>query len=845
MVIAGDIRLGNSGDMRDYLLVNPTNFHAEAANPLSPRLNTGEKYAELSGWAEHASADWQAGVGRTKPEDGGFLFGTNDTRVPNQIILPQAMGGSTMWGQTSNGGAGYNLPWHASEYTSITLTASSDYARVGVKMGVLAAGVTGVRFSVLVMVSETTSLQAALAPDNSGNPNIPIGSSNVTLTPAPYPQWITFTFANTLTAGTIYWVYLTPGTNSLDLIATTSWDGGVTKRYDQDVTAWVSMSTHPVFVTDLMAQQQGDDGFFSFTRSPQRLTGLIEDSTNARVYNTAYNSSSNAWATPTSSTTLTANKTVLTAETYNIANSLDVPAAYKLEIQGNGISNISDAAPYLTISNADSFVSAQGTLFDGYIYVALGDTYVPLEAGTGGGAPVTGAASSFASWRGYLWRGADANVYYSNDGSTWSTAIKIGSDDYLVRGMAGLETGIHAATDEGLFFVGDGDIVFGITPWGTRAVNEVRMLNHQSALCVPIAGRIWRMSGDGNFMDIWISRDDDLPAQLLGSPKILASMNHWLLAAVDAGDDETSSVWAWQTEGWHSITDIPKGFRPTALYYDRELARLWIGTTGSFAFYVNVDDNAINPYNSTSSRFAPYGWTETPKFYGDLIKMDKDFESVFVTGDFPTGTSAKIYYQSDQISDWTLLGTVTADNTELVWSNYTLRPSGKWIKLGYLLTTTDPTVTPRITAVVTKYMPNVTDRERWTLPLMLADYQEMRDGSVSTYTSAQQLAHLKALVKQVQPFTFEDFDGTEYTVKATGASRQLYHYDQTLVEAGVTQSTTVTTTVAVKDGYQIGDGAAYFIADGVQVLVGFPEYEGVTYGRRTLEWVYTIAIEEL
>lgn len=843
MPIRGDIKLGASAaTLRDYLLVDPRQISIQSANPLSPRLNTGEKYAELSGWSEAVFQDWQGGVGRTKTEDGGFLYANLDSRVSGQLILPPALGGSTMSGQSDTYGAGFNLPLHATTYTSQTVTTAGTVRRIAVKVFATPANVVGFTVSVPLLYVDTATVTCSLAADSTGSPGTVAATATATLDAVPYPQWVTFSFSATLTAATTYWLYLS---GSFTALCSTTWTGGTAKTYNGS--AWATASVYPFFVTDVWAKATAADGYFSFTRSPQRLTGLVESNVTGShyVYNTAYNASSNTWATPTSSTTLSADKTVLTAETYNVANSLDVAGSYKLEVQGNGIVNLSNSLPYMTVSNDDTFVASPGALFDGYIYTALGDTYVALEAGTGGGSPVSAASTSFASWRGFLWRGSDANVYYSGDGTTWSDAIKVGSDDYLVRGLAGLETGIHAATDEGLFYVGDGDIVFGITPWGTRAIGEIRMINHQSALCIPISGRIWRLSGDENIMDIWISREDDLPLPLLGSPLILASMNNWLLAAVDAGATETSSVWAWQTEGWHHIATLPTGFRPTALYYDRELARLWIGTTGSYAFYVKVDDNAINPYNSTTSRFDQYGWLETPRIYGDLIKIDKDFESVFITGDFAAGTSCGVYFQSDQDSTWQLLGTVTADNTELQWNDIDTRPTGKWLKLGLLLATNDPTITPRVTAIVLKYLPMVTDKERWNLPLILASDQEMRDGSMNDYTVAQQMAHVKSLVTTVAPIMLEDIDGTQYRVKVEGASRQLMHYQQGLVERVATQNTSISTSTAVPDEYLVDEGVTYTVGSGVTLIVGDPAYDGVAYGRRTLEWVYTLAVVEL
>jgi hypothetical protein len=286
-----------------------------------------------------------------------------------------------------------------------------------------------------------------------------------------------------------------------------------------------------------------------------------------------------------------------------------------------------------------------------------------------------------------------------------------------------------------------------------------------------------RYTADGSFLDIWVKRADDLPADKLGAPVLLAGMNQWLLAAIDSTvETQAVTILAWQTEGWHILGTLPPGVGVKTLYYDRTLSRLWVGCDYGLVFWMHIDDYALNPYNSPDSRYMPYGWMETPRFYGDLKKIDKDFESVFVTGEFPTGTSVSIYYQSDQSATWALLGTVTADNTELRWSDYTTRPTGKWIKLGVLMATSDPTVTAKVKAVVVKHMPMTMDRERWQLPILIAQEQEMIDGTQDTQTQAAKLAHIRSLITRVAPFTLVDMDGTSYQVKVVGANRSVYQY---------------------------------------------------------------------
>ena len=85
--------------------------------------------------------------------------------------------------------------------------------------------------------------------------------------------------------------------------------------------------------------------------------------------------------------------------------------------------------------------------------------------------------------------------YYSSDGATWSNAVKLGTDDFVIRGLATLGRAVYAANDEGLYQVGDGDLVMGITPWGSWTNDDIRMLEHEGALYIPVNGRISALLG--------------------------------------------------------------------------------------------------------------------------------------------------------------------------------------------------------------------------------------------------------------------------------------------------------------------------------------------------------------
>lgn len=379
-------------------------------------------------------------------------------------------------------------------------------------------------------------------------------------------------------------------------------------------------------------------------------------------------------------------------------------------------------------------------------------------------------AFHFISAGGYLWRATATDAYYTNDGTTWSSAIAVCKSPHQIRGMAAMERDIYVATDEGLFRIAPGDIVEGVMPWGTTSQYNGRgMINWQGSLYIPLRNRILRFDPSGATQDIWLSREADMPLTRMGSIAALTPMNNWLIAVVDGtASDNRPSVWAWQEEGWHFLATLPGGYGAMDAYYDRDNGLLWAGTQYGGAFWLGIPDYALNPYTDTTSEYMPYGWLETDRFYGGQLLLDKDFESVTILGDnLSANVHAKVYWQDEGSTAWELLGTADSDGEELRWSTYSTRPAGKWIKLGLLLKTNDPLETPRIRAVVVKFIPMIMDKLRDTVTIALYDYITFPDGTVDTYTRAQQWAHLfsTAVIKSVNPVIYQDPFGTQYEVK--------------------------------------------------------------------------------
>lgn len=192
-----------------------------------------------------------------------------------------------------------------------------------------------------------------------------------------------------------------------------------------------------------------------------------------------------------------------------------------------------------------------------------------------------------------------------------------------------------------------------------------------------------------------------------------------------------------------------------------------------------IPDFTLNPYNSSSSRYAPSGWIEWDDFMGGINELDKDYESVtLLTENCTSTTPISVYWRDDDSTGWEKLGTATADNSTLRWSDYTTRPSTKAFRLGIEMRSKSNTSTPRIRSIIVRFRTKTRDRYGWRIKILVSTPQAQVDGTdASTYTVAQQMAHLDALQTQTPPFVFQDIDGNKYEVDCVDYNQDVIKYD--------------------------------------------------------------------
>jgi hypothetical protein len=729
------IKLGAVGALRNYSLKGQGGdsiaWSRGPANPFSAKVNTSGQYDEVDIWNEWVQENWQAGVGRVKPEDGGFLYGETDTRVPNQVILPQAIQIYTP--HVRDNSVDYKswslAPRHVSAgQTRATYSLANNNYLAWQVDGDTTAGnnnISGVW--VYGECADGTVLRADIYSEVASNPGIATGATG-TLTVTndfPGPQWhfIPCVFAGVPHTDAFWWV-IRPTTGSFTPHGFSDLSPAMLVRSSTNGTVWSTVTTfQPFFVVQAVhatLARRIDDIGITTTSDEVIFWGL--QGANDRPY---------GWARNTTSP-------------YLVAAKIFAP----------------QAAPPVRLS---------ATVFDDNIVIGSGPlgvyvyrTSLALVGDTGD----TGY-ETVLSHGGYLWgtNGTTDLIYRDSFSSSSTTVGQVCSGPWAIRSMAGLNGDVYLACDDGLYRNAPGNIIEGIAPWQPDEDNGRSMCSFDGALYVVVHGRVMRYGVDGSLQDVWVSRDDDLPSTRLGEVVSVTATDLWVVALVKSTTGRCS-VWSYQDEGWHHVATLPTT-TANVMKYIRIDGCLWISTSDGYAFGIYMPLNALNPYNDTASVYMPAGWIQQDKYYGGMYLLNKDFESVTTVGDnLSANVNVKYYFQDEGSTGWESLGTADTDGEELRWSTHSTRPQGKWVKLGALLTTNDADETPRVRAIITKCSPMVNDRFRDTITLTLKVNNQMPDGvPETTYTLAQQLAHIQSMISSVIPVIYQDPLGVQYEVR--------------------------------------------------------------------------------
>lgn len=755
-------------DGRDYKVADETAIRRYTPNPLQASGNTGGAYGDLIGMDVDQFVDYAAGLGRRDSTGGGFDYATAETRFPNMATLAPAMefpGRPLVESAPTQG-------LNPGGYTSRVELADGE--KVALKFVTTADGYM-FHLYVFLDLPVGSSVGISIQTDSSGAPSGTLYGDEVLIEgDGNGPSWYYVLTHDILLAtpeGTVLdgltlsemFETLTTGANPTLLSSgTTMW--AVVRR----------VSGTPVAVSDGATLGSSVSGLYT----------------------------SSAWTVDTTKR-LAAIPDVSCYSDFSYSDGYYGGSDKLLLFNGNVVWSYGKRLLYLSsgTSPIGDTLLLGGDVTD---MVVWGDNIVAATAGaTGQGlqyvntsmaltySHTTFVAERLFRWGYYLYHSQGNVLYYSveeGDTQAWyqlgyaDTAngpYTVGPSGFNITGFAGLnDTDVLVATNEALYVVTAGDTVTGVRRWSSsKDTFGQNMINHQGEIFIPAGQSILQTDDTLSILPMGPDRDEGLPMHRAGNVTNLYSTNNWLYCIVspssstpDAGD----SLYAYNDQGWHHVASMPKWCRLRAVVYNASDKYLY-GTDGRRVVRWYLPDEAVTPPRTEGAMFSPYSYIDSVPLFGSMRKFDKDYNSIYIEGDnLSTDSYVTIKWRTNESAAWSTLGSATADQTVLYWSDMATRPLSKKIYLRAELHTSDISKTPVLRAIAMEYQQMVRDRWQWNIPIIVSgdkwDLQIMADGSRNPYDGEAMVAHLVALRDSKQPFRFVDIDDQVYYAKVLSVS---------------------------------------------------------------------------
>lgn len=774
-------------DGRDYKLVSETDYRRYAPNPLQASGNTGGAYGDLVGTDIDQFTDYSAGLGKRESTGGGFYYATAETRFPNMVTLGPYMEYCGI-GSDASPGTGVN----PGGYDNAVEVSEGD--KVAAKIVTVVAGDLYYVY-IFADIPEGNEVGVSIQADSEGEPSGTIYGSEVTiLGDGNGPHWYLAAVDDSYGLPDDY--YLPEGTRYIPHFRF-SWG-------DAFETISTGLSLSFIADTSLWIVARAVSGAFSVYSDGETL-----GSSSSGVY------TEGSWTVDTtkrmaafSDLNVTVDGIDYFANDYRLGNRIVLFGDYIVwstltKLLYLDVDSI-NATP--SVVDLDGAHVTDVIVWGDHIVVATGAGIKCIDDSmTIVSDDLSSSADRLFKWGYYLYYSKFNVLYYTADDAPSFTWHQIGYADetngpytigpygYNITGMAGLnDTDLLVATTEALYMVSAGDVVTGVRRWATSTeAYGLNMINHQGEVFIPAGETILQTDDTLSILPMGPDRDEGLPILMAGNVTGMCSTNNWMFCVVtndSADQNQGSALYAYNDQGWHYVSSMPKWIRLESLVYNPADQHLY-GTDGRHAVRWFLPDKATVPPRIVGAKYSPYGYLDSVPLFGSLRKFDKDYNSVYVEGDnLDADSYITIKWRTSESAAWSTLGSVTADQTTLYWSDMSTRPLSKKLYLRAELYTNDIDTTPVLRALALEYQQMVRDRWQWNMPLIISgdkwDLQVMADGSRNVYDTDTMMAHLVALRDSKQPFRLVDIDDQVYYAKVLSVSFAPYVASEYSEETG-------------------------------------------------------------
>lgn len=232
--------------------------------------------------------------------------------------------------------------------------------------------------------------------------------------------------------------------------------------------------------------------------------------------------------------------------------------------------------------------------------------------------------------------------------------------------------------------------------------------------------------------------DEGLPSIRRGPVTQLIAYPGGIFAQVDSGVAGQSSLLYWNQMGWHELLTTAAGVRlrgaGVQVIPGSQVDRLWYSTETDIA-WIPI---SLNPLQQPGYQFTSSGYLITAWFKTAFAEVVKFWKSLTIYADnlspvaFGNGVLVTAYYQTDDEGDgdaWHALPAIFDQSPSqriLLTSDYSL--IGKRIRFKLVLSTLDPSLTPRVRAFNIEAVTRVPPAKAWTVTFLATSAMQDRQG---------------------------------------------------------------------------------------------------------------------
>ncbi len=727
-----------AGAPYQFMLARPGTPSNVSSSPFAPKSVFGDRtYADYDAISAVALTDFAGGMGQERQADATMYYDALDIDARGGQL---ALGPLRTFVSSASGGISFDNGWAE--------IGSGAYTRRARRI-LTAANETHLERVWLPLKADkgVGAVTVKLYDNFNGVPGTVLATATISAANlTAYGQWLEakFTTPQTLTGNVVYWisveqtsatpVYIRQGIN-INNPDSYYWDGSLSLWLNDGTNQYGLLYNNPKIAPD----------------SPPRLfTGAGADQI-ARVW---------AWAgralyymgttgAPTPVTTTSGGAVNLTAADITGHAWFDGPA---------------DTAPWLYLALGDS---TDLTRFNASIGAEAWETLTGHKA------------RCLTNHDNLLVYAYDRNKLDCYNGTSWGASsasyVEVGDRTYPVRALVSWNGAVWAGKDDGLYKV---TIPAGYPVTGSLACQKIIdfgvlagpenfgfLIVHQGDLYFPINNGIMRFTV-GNVLqsigfDTALNVSADKRYHHRAAVSVLSSL--WLLS--ESGLRGDGKLMAYSDGHWHPLAnhnDSPLRSICVEPGWYGNLPRLWVAHNLRVAYY-NMPTTTQRRWLWSDADYAASGEFYTSWIDGNIRTVEKDWLSVEVDArnvDPNTLAQVTVYWRPDEDDPWELVGWVeSSDITTLAFPAGS--HSGK-CQLKITLGRSETLGTPRVQAIVLKYLERPEDIRSHTRAYKLADRLENRNGALVTRSLAEQLADLRTLREAKEPLTWRAWYGTEY-----------------------------------------------------------------------------------